>query len=142
MSGENVELVRLIYALTRGGDGLMDLVGPDFMVDFSRRRVDPFVLTLDQEVLDSLLPGLLETWEAPPTWEPQELVDAGDKVFALIRTRARGRASGVEVDAQVANVCTFRDGKPAEFTYFGEDRKAALEAAGLRASDTDHEVSP
>ena len=135
--------MRLIYAsLTRGGDGLMDLVGPDFVVDFSRRRVDPFVVTLDQEVLDALRREVLEPWEAPPTWEPQELVDAGDKVFAFIRTRARGKASGVEVDAHVANVWTFRDGKPVEFTYFGEDREGALEAAGLRASDTDHEVSP
>jgi ketosteroid isomerase-like protein len=133
MSQENVEIVRLIYAaLTRGGDGLMDLVGPDFVVDFSRRRADPFVESLHQEALDALRPALLETWEAPPTWEPQELVDAGDKVFAFIRTRARGRASGVEVDAQVANVWTFRDGKPVEFKYFGEDRAAALEAAGLR----------
>ena len=132
MSQENVDIVRLIYSsLTRGGDGLMDLVGPDFVVDFSRRRVDPFVETLDQEALDALRPALLETWEAPPTWEPQELVDAGDKVFAFIRTRARGRASGVEVDAQVASVWTFRNGKPVEFKYFGEDRAAALEAAGL-----------
>jgi ketosteroid isomerase-like protein len=132
MSQENVEIVRLIYSsLTRGGDGLMELVGPDFVVDFSRRRVDPFVETLDQDALDALRPALLDTWEAPPTWEPQELVDAGDKVFAFIRTRARGRASGVEVDAQVANVWTFRDGKPVEFKYFGEDRAAALEAAGL-----------
>jgi ketosteroid isomerase-like protein len=132
MSQANVEIVRRIYSsLTRGGDGLMDLVGPDFVVDFSRRRVDPFVVTLDQEVLDTLLPRLLETWEAPPTWEPQELVDAGDKVFAFIRTRARGKASGVEVDAQVANVWTFRDGKPVEFSYFGEDRAAAREAAGI-----------
>ena len=132
MSQENVAIVRLIYAsLTRGADGLMDLVGPDFVVDFSRRRVDPFVVTLNQEVVDAARRELLEAWEAPPTWEPQELVDAGDKVFAFIRTRARGKASGVEVDAHVANVWTLRDGKPVELKYFGEDRAEALEAAGL-----------
>jgi ketosteroid isomerase-like protein len=132
MSRENVEIVRLIYAsLTRGGDGVMDLVGPDFVVDFSRRRVDPFVVTLDQEVFDAFRREVLQVWEAPPTWEPQELVDAGDKVFAFIRTRARGKASGAEVDAHVANVWTFRDGKPVELKYYGEDRAEALEAAGL-----------
>jgi ketosteroid isomerase-like protein len=132
MSQENVEIVRLIYAsLTRGGDGLMGLVGPDFVVDFSRRRVDPFVVTLDQEVFDAAMREALEVWEAPPTWEPQELVDAGEKVFAFIRTRAQGKASGVEVDAHVANVWTFREGKPVELKYFGEDRAEALEAAGL-----------
>jgi len=132
MSQENVEIVRLVYAsLTRGGDDLMDLVGPGFVIDFSRRLVDPFVLTLDEGVIDTARRGLLETWEAPPTWEPQELIDAGDKVFAFIRTRARGKASGVEVDAHVANVWTFRDGKPVELKYFGEDRAEALKAAGL-----------
>jgi ketosteroid isomerase-like protein len=132
MSQENVEIVRLIYAsLTRGGDGVMDLVGSDLVVDFSRRRVDPFVVTLDQEAFDAFRREVLEVWEAPPTWEPQELVDAGDKVFAFIRTRARGKASGAEVDAHVANVWTFRDGKPVELKYFGEDRAEALEAAGL-----------
>jgi ketosteroid isomerase-like protein len=133
MSNENVELVRLIYAsLTRGGDGLMELVGPDFVVDFSRRRVDPFVVTVDHEAIDAFRREALETWEAPPTWDPQELVDAGDRVFAFIRTRARGKASGADVDAHVANVWTSRDGKPVELKYFGENRAEALEAAGLR----------
>ena len=132
MSEENVEIVQRIYAsLTRGDDDLMGLVGPHFVVDFSRRLVDPFVVTLDQEAMDAFWHGALETWEEPPTWEPQELVDAGDKVFAFIRTRALGKSSGAEVDALVWNVWTFRDGKPVEFKYFGEDRAAALEAAGL-----------
>ena len=133
MSQENVEIVRRIYAsLTRGDDDLMDLVGPHFVVDFSRRLVDPFVVTLDQEAIDAFRRESLETWEELPTWEPQDLVDAGDKVFAFIRTRARGKESGVEVDAHVTNVWTFQDGEPVELKYFGEDRAAALEAAGLR----------
>lgn len=132
MSKGNLETVRLIYeSLTRGDNDLMDLVGDGFKVDFSRRKVDPFVIDLDQETLDAIRPGLTEAWEAPPTWEPQELIDAGDKVFAFIRTRARGKASGVEVDAYVANVWTFRDGRPIEFKYFGENRAEALKAAGL-----------
>ena len=133
MSEENVEIVRSIYAsLTRGGDDLFDLVEVEqFLVDFSRRRVDPFVVTLDRETFDALRDEVLDPWEGPPTWEPQELIGAGDKVFAFIRTRARGKASGVEVDAHVANVWTFRGGQPVELKYFGEDRAEALEAAGL-----------
>jgi ketosteroid isomerase-like protein len=133
MSEENVELVRRLYAsLTRADDGWRELVAPDFVIDFSRRRVDPFVARgRDDQVLASLQKETLEVWEEPPTWEPEELIDAGDKVFAFIRTRARGKGSGVEVEARVANVWTFRGGTPVEFTYFGEDRAAALEAAGL-----------
>ena len=133
MSQENVEIVRLIYAsLTRGGEDLFDLVEVEqVLVDFSRRRVDPFVVTLDRQALDALRDEGLEAWEEPPTWEPQELIDAGDKVLAFIRTRARGKASGVEVDAHVANVWTFRGGQPVELKYFGEDRAETLKAAGL-----------
>ena len=134
MSEENIEIVGRIYAsLTHGDDDLLNLTGPDLLVDFSRRLVDPFVVTLDQEAIDALRREALETWEELPAWEPQELIAAGDKVFALIRTRARGKESGAEVDAYVTNVWTFRDGKPVKVKYFGEDRAAALEAAGLPA---------
>ena len=64
-------------------------------------------------------------------WEPQELIDAGDKVVAFIRTSARGKGSGVEVEAHVWNLWTFRDGTLVEWKYFGDDKAAALEAAGL-----------
>ena len=74
---------------------------------------------------------LRETWDDWPVWEPQELIDADDKVAAFIRTSARGKGSGIEVEAYVWNLWTFRDGKVVELTYFGDDRAAALEGAGL-----------
>src|SRR6266542_4487448 len=107
MSQENIEVVRRLYTmLTRGDDRLLDLLA----AFFNEAR---------------------ETWGELPAWEPEELIDAGDKVFAFIRTSAQGKASGAEVEARVANVWTFRDGKPVELKYFGEDRAAALEAARL-----------
>ena len=53
MSEENVELVRRAYAaLTRGDrDTLHELAAPEFVVDFSRRLVDPFVLRGRDEAL-------------------------------------------------------------------------------------------
>ena len=42
------------------------------------------------------------------------------------------RGPGAEVEALVWNLWTFRDGDPVRWTYFGEDREEALEAAGLR----------
>ncbi len=128
-----MEIVRRGYAaLTRGdGDTLHDLAAPEFVVDFSRRLVDPFVLRGRDEALAFILSEPYEEWEDWPVWEPQELIDADDKVVALIRFSARGRESGVEVGAYVWNLWTFRDGKPVEFKYFGDDRSAALEAAGL-----------
>ena len=132
MSEENVELVRRAYAaLTRGdADTLRDLAAPEFVVDFSRRLVDPAVLSRD-EALGSFFSQLRETWDDWPVWEPQDLIDADDKVVAFIRTTARGKGSGVEVEAYVWNMWTFRDGLLVELKYFGDDRAAVLEAAGL-----------
>ena len=137
MSQESVENVRRIYAvLDRGDDeAFWKLVAPDFVVDFSRRLIDPVVLR-GRDQARSFAERERETWEGGYVgWEPEELIDAGDKVLALIWTSGRGKASGVEVGAHVWNVWTFREGKPVEWTYFGDDRAAALEAVGLSERD-------
>ena len=137
MSQENVEVVRCIYAaLDRGDDeAFWKLVAPDFVVDFSRRLLDPVVLCGRGQV-QPWADRELEMWEGGRTrWQPEEVIDAGDKVLAFIRTGGRGKANGAEVDAYVWNVVTFRDDEPVEWTYFGEDRAAALEAAGLSEQD-------
>ena len=127
-------MVRRAYAaLARGDeDSLHDLASPEFVVDFSRRLVDPFVLRGRDDALVFFLNQTREAWDDWPVWEPLEVIDADDKVVAFIHTSARGKGSGVEVDAHVWILWTFRDGKPVEFKYFGDDRAAALEAAGLR----------
>jgi ketosteroid isomerase-like protein len=49
----------------------------------------------------------------------------------LIRLQARGKGSGVAIDAEVANLITMRDGRVARTEMFW-DRDAALAAAGAR----------
>ena len=60
----------------------------------------------------------------------EEVIDAGDKVVMAVRYRGRGRASGVEVNDQLFEVHTFRDGQCVRKVDF-QERAAALEAAGL-----------
>jgi len=136
MSQENVELVRRMYALAdQGNDSIWELIPPEFEFDFSRRLLDP-VHVHGRDQARAWFEGEMEGWEGGRTrWEPKELIDADDKVLAFIRTGGRGKASGVEVEAYVWNVWTFRDGQPVGWTYFGEDRVAALEAAGLSEQD-------
>jgi ketosteroid isomerase-like protein len=133
MSHENVEYVRRVYALLDQGDeAVWDLAPPGFVLDFSRRQMDPAVIHGRDVVRAWIEREVAEAWEGGRTgWQPEELIDAGDRVVAFIRTSGRGKASGVTVEAYVWNVWTFRDGKPAEWTYFGDDRAGALEAAGL-----------
>jgi ketosteroid isomerase-like protein len=132
MSQENVEIVRRIYAsVSRGDRGtLRDLAVPEFAIDFTRRLVEPGVVRGREEAL-AFLSQLRDPWDDWPAWEPKELLHSGDKVAALIRTSARGSGSGVEVEAYVWHLWTFRDGRLLELGYFGDDREAALEAAGL-----------
>ena len=133
MSQENVEIVRRAYIALSSGDKdvLTELASPDLVTDFSRRLVDPFVLRSRDEMI-AFMDQAAEPWDGWPAWEPQELIDAGDQVLAFIRFSAKGRTSGADVEAYVANLWTLAgDGELTEVQYFGDDREAALEAAGL-----------
>jgi ketosteroid isomerase-like protein len=133
VSQSNVEIVRRIYAALDQGDdeAFWDLVAPDFVADFSRRQINPTVLR-GRDQARAFGERERETWEdGRVSWEPEQLVGAGTKVLAFIRTGGRGKASGARVEARVWNVWTFRGSEPVEWTYFGDDRASAFEAAGL-----------
>jgi ketosteroid isomerase-like protein len=75
----------------------------------------------------------LEDWAA--AWQsfsldPREFIDAGDSVLVVVRLRARGRGSGVEVDREDGLVYTLRDGMIVRLDYYGS-KVEALDAVGL-----------
>jgi ketosteroid isomerase-like protein len=59
-----------------------------------------------------------------------ELLPAGDRVVALIRTYFRGDGGGPEVEVRDAHTMTFRDGKVVYWRLY-IDRTEALTDAGL-----------
>jgi ketosteroid isomerase-like protein len=64
--------------------------------------------------------------------EPQEFVDAGERVATRLRHYGRGKGSGVEINEELYHqVATFRAGRIVRMEYFAE-WSAALEAAGVR----------
>ena len=137
MSQENGEIVRRLYALLDQDDyeAFFDELPPEFVFDFSRRLIDPVVLR-GRDEMRAWMEGERQMLEGGHLGsEPKELIDAGDKVLGLVRVSGRGKASGVEVEAYVWTVWTVRDGKAVQLTYFGDDRAAALEAAGLLEQD-------
>jgi ketosteroid isomerase-like protein len=131
MSQENVKVVRTFFAgIDRGDAGAWDLLPPDFVIDLSRRLIDPVMLHGPDE-MRAFYRDLEATWADGARVEVEELIDAGDEVLALIRFGGRGKMSGADVEVLVWNLWRFRDGEPVSWTYFGEDRAEALEAAGL-----------
>ena len=127
-------MVRRQFALlSQGDEAAWDEMPPEFVFDFSRRLIDPVVLR-GRDEMRAWMERERQIWEGDHVgYEPKELIDAGDKVLALVRVSGRGKASGAEVEAYTWNVATFRDGEPVEMTYFGDDWAAAFEAAGLSA---------
>jgi ketosteroid isomerase-like protein len=85
--------------------------------------------------------GLTSAWrDFLSAWDDFHIetdrVVAGDagRYALLIRLKARGKGSGVDTDAEVANVVRMRDGRVVHLEMFW-DRGAALAAAGA-ADDT------
>ena len=82
--------------------------------------------------------GAIEQWfaDTAETWEtieqtPERFIDAGsDRTIAVVRFKARGKTSGVELDEQFAVTFTFRDGRIVTIDSH-PSLGAALEAAGL-----------
>ena len=76
----------------------------------------------------AMIEDVWEQW----SFEPERLIEAGELVVALTRIRARGGASGVSLDREVAHVWSF-EGSLASSVRVYLDREEALAACGLQA---------
>jgi ketosteroid isomerase-like protein len=130
MSQENVELVGRIYDRWSRGDFSVgtDLMAPDFEWQQHAEAVEPGAHR--GPAIGGALEKIFEVY-GDFRIEPEEYLDAGDKVVVLGRSRGTARGSGMELDQRFAFVWTVRDGKLARIEVYA-DRRDALEAAGLR----------
>ena len=62
---------------------------------------------------------------------PERFIDCGDQVLVFVRSEARARIGGLDINEQWAHLVTVRDGKAVRLQQ-SRDRDEALEAAGLR----------
>jgi ketosteroid isomerase-like protein len=123
MSHENVEIVRRFLVVEDLDEALMD-VDPDIVWNPVEES--------SAEGHDAVRASTAR-WKGE--WDDYELIpegfaDAGDRVVATVRFRARGRGSGIEVDARLYDVFTLRDGKIVRMDQFTEQSEA-LAAVGL-----------
>ena len=132
MSQENVDAFRAVIEAVngRGAEAGLDLY--DANIEF---REDPkFPEAKVYRGRDEVVGNFREFGASFEYYrfEIEDLRDAGgDKVMAVLREQARGKASGLEVDRRSGWVATFRDGRALRFEIF-LDPADALDAVGLR----------
>jgi ketosteroid isomerase-like protein len=120
----------------------------EYIEAYNRRDFDAAIRHFDPDI-EWVLPehqrsdsaigtrGIIRFWEGldetfdEVRLEPQEYVDAGDRVATRLRHFARGKGSGLELDAELYHqVTTFRDGTIVRIEYV-TSWEEALEAAGI-----------
>ena len=128
MSRENVEIVRRVYECWSKGDFSnpepyapdVRFEMPDWPEGSSARGVEEMAKTWFQA---------LNAWEGFRS-EPQEFIAHGPHVLVRNHITARGRESGLDVDADTASLFTLEDGRVVRLAlYWNVER--ARKAAGL-----------
>jgi ketosteroid isomerase-like protein len=63
--------------------------------------------------------------------EPERFIAAGDRIVVFVHARFRGKGSAEWGEVRLADVYTFRDGRPVQMRAFA-DREEALRWAGVK----------
>jgi ketosteroid isomerase-like protein len=136
MPSENAEVVRRAHEALNSGDmdALVALCDKEFQLDMSDRVFNPAVYE-GHDGIRRFYAEVQDVWEIY-VWEPEQLIDSGGDVVALIRTTGRGRGSGVEVDRETAMVWTVAEGRLSALRFY-RNRTEALQNKVLGA-DTEN----
>jgi ketosteroid isomerase-like protein len=132
MSEENVELVRREFELwnRRDVDGALEMAAADIVMDWSNSRGPAKGVHRGKEEVRKFWGSFLEAFDAMQ-WEPTEIIELNaSQVLVVTHFQARGRGSGIEVDASGAQLWTVRDGEVQNVKLF-QSKAEALDAAGL-----------
>ena len=134
MSRENVELVRAAYhaVVREDWDAAAPMFHPDAEFRGTVGGVEPEIVEHGLQRFRKFQDEDREAWDER-RFQPEEFVDAGDRVVVFQREFRRGRGSGIEVEASTAVIFEVRDGQVVLVQGY-MDRFAALEAVGLRDS--------
>jgi ketosteroid isomerase-like protein len=130
MSQENVEVVHHVFEHWERGDwgwGRESFDDSCEVVLSTSWFPDAGTYRVGREALGAWL-GFTDSFETFAT-RVDRIIDAGEHVVVLTRIRARGRASGADVDAKVGAIFTLRDAKIVRYVL--TDSREALEAVGL-----------
>jgi ketosteroid isomerase-like protein len=130
MSQHDVEVVRASFdAWTRGPEALADVCQPDIDWRAIEGAIDDVGPMHGLEAVQAYTRDWFDHFD-DLRLEPEELIDAGDRVVAVQRLSGRAKASGVPTELRYAVVYTVRDGKIANGREYWT-RQQALDALGI-----------
>jgi len=133
MSQENVDLVEAaLGAWNRGDiDGFCDHAADDVAwLEVSGRPENQGRERVGRQLMRQGLGSLFEAWDTYHL-DTEQLHDLGDRVVAVVREVATGRASGVEIDGRWGYVITVENGEIVRIEAY-RDPAQALREAGVR----------
>ena len=129
MSQENVEIVQRAYSSADIEAEAVQILHPEVELLGAVGGMEKGTITYGREAVTQALHVDSEIW-AERRMELQRAIDAGDQVVALVHEYRRGKGSGVIVEADIALVYGFREGKIVRIEPYMSQAEA-LEAAGL-----------
>ena len=135
MSQENVEAFkRGLEAGNRGDvETLLEVLDPDVTWRSALHSLLGGEATVyrGRDGVREMLRDLYEAFDEIH-FEISEIRDLGDRLVTIGRSRARGGASGADVESPIGCVTEFKDGKAISIRNY-LDPEEALQAVGLRA---------
>ena|SRR6266550_5862111 len=113
---ENLDITRGIYEALARHDFPADALDPAVEYVNPAGAIEPGT----RHGLDEFRRVIEKVFEGWDMWhmEPEELTAVGDQVAVVLRYRARGRTSGVELEGRESALLTFRDGKVVRYEWF------------------------
>jgi ketosteroid isomerase-like protein len=128
---EDAEAVRSFYEAANGRDvdAFFEKLSPDFEFHTAGAFPDLDSVYKGREAFLDFILKFQDPWEEISI-EPQEMIEAGPRVLAMIDFNARGR-DGIEVTLTLAHLWTMRDGQGLRLEAY-EDQEQARKAIRLQ----------
>jgi ketosteroid isomerase-like protein len=133
MSREDVEVVQRAWDAWQRGDlpRLLRQFDPEVVWDTSHFRDWPESAYHGIDDVERFLGEWLVVWDDYEVGVEDVFPAPDGRVVTLFWQRGKGRSSGLEMEMEMAQIATVRDGKITLLDAY-DDRAEALEAVGLR----------
>jgi ketosteroid isomerase-like protein len=130
---DDVEIIRIAYEALNNGDIEGAMAALDEDAEWTEHSDIPEAgVYRGREAIRAFLMQFLESWQQFHQ-ETEELIAGESCVLIMLRSRQRGKGSGIDVEAKYAHLWTMKDGRGVRVdAYF--DRNEALRALRSRAA--------